>query len=181
MVKPFNFKIKEIELQVGGMHGFDQTMDYIIGMKLPRKYLGTSGNALINNLTTQANSKGIPVTVSDMVDLNVKMGGSISNPTITTDLKQAAGDAAKQMKQQAAAFVQQKTDSAKQTIKDSFTVVKKQVVADAKNELVKQLTGTKDTSGKNNSLQGTKEKATETIKNTFGGLFKKKKDTARGN
>ncbi|MES2880632.1 MAG: AsmA-like C-terminal region-containing protein, partial [Bacteroidota bacterium] len=70
LVKPFSFKIKEIELQVGGMHGFDQSMDYIIGMKLPRKYLGTSGNALINNLTTQANSKGIPVTVSDMVDLN---------------------------------------------------------------------------------------------------------------
>ncbi len=181
LVKPFNLKVKEIELQVGGMHGFDQSMDYIIGMKLPRKYLGASGNALINNLTTQANSKGIPVTVSDMVDLNVKMGGSISNPTITTDLKQAAGDAAKQMKQQAAAFVQQKTDSAKQTIKDSFTVAKKQVVADAKNELVKQLTGTKDTSGKTNSLQGTKEKASATIKNTFGGLFKKKKDTARGN
>ena len=63
LVKPFNVKVKDIEMQVGGMHGFDQSIDYIIGMKLPRKYLGTNGNALVNNLAAQANSKGIPVTL----------------------------------------------------------------------------------------------------------------------
>ncbi len=177
LVKPFTIKVKDIDIEIGGMHGFDQSLDYIIAMKVPRKYLGPNGNALINNLATQANSKGIPVTLSDIIDLNVKMQGNMANPTIKTDLKQAAGDVTKELKQQATAFVKQKTDSARQTIRDSLTVVKKQVIEDVKGEVAKQLLGTKDSSGKP-SVEGTKQKATETLKNTFNGLFKKKKPAA---
>ena len=53
-----------------------------------------------------------------MIDLNVKMNGSITNPIIKTDLKQTAGDVTKELKQQATAFVQQKTEETKQTLKD---------------------------------------------------------------
>jgi hypothetical protein len=174
LVKPFNLKVKDIDMQIGGMHGFDQSIDYIIGMKVPRKYLGANGNTLVNNLAAQANSKGIPITLSDMVDLNVKMGGSISNPVIKTDLKQTAGDVTKELKQQATAFVQQKTEETKQTLKDTATSIKNQVVSDVKNELAKQLTGTKDSTN-NSSLKDTKQKTVETLKNTFGGFMKKKK------
>ncbi|HTM92947.1 MAG TPA: AsmA-like C-terminal region-containing protein, partial [Flavisolibacter sp.] len=174
LVKPFNLKVKDIDMQVGGMHGFDQSIDYIIGMKVPRKYLGTNGNTLVNNLASQANNKGIPITLSDMIDLNVKMGGSIANPVIKTDLKQTAGDVTKELKQQATAFVQQKTEETKQTLKDTATAIKNQVVSEVKNELVKQLTGTKDSTN-NSSMQDTKQKTVETLKNTFGGLLKKKK------
>ena len=183
LVKPFNLKMKDIEMQVGGMHGFDQSIDYIIGMKVPRKYLGSNGNALVNNLTVQANNKGIPVALSDMVDLNVKMGGSISNPTIKTDLKQAAGDVTKELKQQATAFVQQKVEDTKQSIKDTATAIKNQVVADVKGELVRQLTNDQKDSSNKSSLSDTKQKAVETLKNSVGGLLRKKKtaDTTKQN
>jgi hypothetical protein len=177
LVKPFALKVKGIDMEIGGMHGFDQSLDYIIAMKVPRKYLGANGNALVNNLAAQATAKGIPITLSDFIDLNVKMQGSITNPVIKTDLKQAAGDVTKELKQQATAFIQQKTDSARQTIKDSLTVVKKQVLEDVKGEVAKQLLGTKDSANKP-SVEGTKQKATETLKNTFNGLFKKKKAVA---
>jgi hypothetical protein len=173
LVKPFTIKVKDIDMEVGGMHGFDQSLDYIIAMKVPRKYLGANGNALVNNLAAQASARGIPVTLSDIIDLNVRMQGSITNPVIKTDLKQAAGDVTKELKQQATAFIKQKTDSARQTIKDSLTVVKKQVLEDVKGEVAKQLLG-KDSTNKP-SVEGTKQKATETLKNTFNGLFKKKK------
>jgi hypothetical protein len=174
LVKPFNFTVKDIDMQVGGMHGLDQSIDYIIGIKLPRKYLGNNGNLLINNLAAKANSNGIPVTVSDVVDLNVKMTGSISNPVIKTDLRQSAGDVTKELKQQATAFIQQKTEETKQTLKDTATAIKNEVVGDVKKELVKQLTGTKDSTDKS-SLQDTKQKTVETLKNTLGGFLKKKK------
>jgi hypothetical protein len=48
------------------------------------------------------------------------------------------------------------------------------VVSDVKNELAKQLTGTKDSTN-NSSLKDTKQKTVETLKNTFGGFMKKKK------
>ncbi len=90
LVRPFDIKIKDIDMQVGGMHGIDQSIDYIIGMQLPRKYLGNAGNSLIDNLSSQAASRGMAIAVSETINLNVKMGGSITNPTIKTDLKETA-------------------------------------------------------------------------------------------
>ncbi|MBI1783155.1 MAG: hypothetical protein HYR66_17585 [Sphingobacteriales bacterium] len=177
LVKPFTVKIKDIEMQIGGMHGFDQSIQYAVQMKVPRKYLGTQGNSLLNNLSAKAVSSGIPVTLGDMVDLNIKMDGTLANPLIKTDLKQVAGDAVKDMQQQAVAFAKAKADTIKQTIKDTLTAIKNQTVKDLKEEAVKQLLDTKDSSGGNN-LDSSKKKATQTLKNTLNNLFKKKKSPA---
>ena len=177
LVKPFPLKVKDIEMQIGGMHGFDQSLDYIIQMKVPRKYLGAEGNALLKNLVNQANNKGIPAKLDETVNLSVKMSGSVTNPLIKTELKEMAGDLASEMKQQAVDFAKQKVDSTKNTMKDSLMSVKKQVTADLKSELTNQLFAPKDSSATNNSsLDSTKKKAETTIKNTLKGLLKKKKD-----
>lgn len=174
LIKPFDIKIKDIELQIGGMHGFDQSIDYVVAMKVPRKYLGTQGNNLVNNLATQASNKGIPVTLGETVNLNVKMGGSLTNPSVKTDLKEVAGDAVADLKQQATDFAQAKADSAKQRIKDSVHAVKNQVVNDFKEDLKNKIFN-KDSVQKSGGVDSTKKKAEQTIKNTFNDLFKKKK------
>ena len=175
LVNPFTVKVKDIEMQIGGMHGFDQSIDYVIAMKVPRKYLGSEGNNLINNLATQASNKGIPVKLGEIVNLNVKMEGSMSNPSIKTDLKEVAGDAVADLKQQAADFAQEKVAAEKQKVKDSVTAVKNQVVSDVKEDLKNKLLGSKDSTQKTSNLDSTKKKAEQTVKNTLNGLFKKKK------
>lgn len=177
LVKPFTIKIQDIEMQIGGMHGFDQSIDYIIGMKVPRKYMGTQGNTLVNDLVSKANSKGIPVKLGETVDLNVKMIGSLTNPSIQIDLKQVAGDAINDLKQQAVDFAKEKLDSARQKIKDSLTSVKNEVVKDLKEEIKDKIFVNRD-SAKTNSLDSTKKKAGQTIKKTFGNLLNKKKKPA---
>ncbi|MGC4038099.1 MAG: AsmA-like C-terminal region-containing protein [Chitinophagaceae bacterium] len=178
LVKPFTVKVQDIEMQIGGMHGFDQSLDYIVQMKVPRKYLGTEANSLINNLATQATNKGIPVKLSDMINLNVKMGGTLTSPSVKTDLKEAAGDATDQLKEQAASFVKAQLDSAKQKTKDSLNSIKAQVAETVKDELKNQIFGKKDSTSGSNSLDSTKKKSEETIKNTLNSLFKKKKPAA---
>jgi hypothetical protein len=177
LVKPFPVKVKDIEMQIGGVHGLDQSIDYAIQMKVPRKYLGTQGNNLLNGLASQASSKGIPVKLGDVVDLSIKMGGTLTSPSIKTDLKEVAGDAVKDMQQQAVDFAKAKADTVKQTVKDSLTAVKNQVVAGLKDELKNKILGNKDTA-KGNNVDSTKKKAEQTIKNTIGNLFKKKKQPA---
>ncbi|MDP4262042.1 MAG: AsmA-like C-terminal region-containing protein [Bacteroidota bacterium] len=174
LVKPFNLKVKDMDMQIGGMHGLDQSIDYAVQMKVPRKYLGNEGNNLLNNLASEASSKGVAVKLGDMVDLNIKVGGSMTNPTVKTDLKQVAGDAIKDMQQQAADFAKAKADSARHTVKDTLTAVKNQALNDLKEGLKDKLLGNKD-STKTNNLDSTKKKAEQTLKNTFNGLFKKKK------
>ncbi|MGZ8517664.1 MAG: AsmA-like C-terminal region-containing protein, partial [Chitinophagaceae bacterium] len=170
LVTPFTLKVKDIEMQIGGMHGFDQSIDYIIAMKLPRKYLGEQGNALVNSLISKAVSKGVKINPGETVNLNIKMGGSISNPSISTDLKEVAGDAAKELKEQAKDFAKEKVDSVKQVIRDSVNVIKKQVTDDLKDELKDRLFG-KDTNNKKETSPNTRKKTEDALKN----IFQKKK------
>ncbi|MFT3947108.1 MAG: AsmA-like C-terminal region-containing protein [Agriterribacter sp.] len=180
LVKPFHVKVKDIDMEIGGMHGVDQSIDYAIAMKLPRSLIGSQGNALINNLAQQAANKGVAVKVSDVINLNVKMGGTITNPQIKTDLKEAAGDIAADLKQQATDFAKQKIDSAKQELKDSVTAIKNQVIKDVKDDLAKQLLGTKDSTSSGKPLENTAKNAEQAVKNTLNNLLKKKsKDTTK--
>ena len=161
-------------MQIGGLHGFNQQIQYLVQLKLPRKYLGQQGNALVNGLVAKATAKGIPVQLSDVVNLNVKIGGTLASPTIQTDLKETVGDATKELKVQAMDFAKQKVDSAKQTLKDSATALKKQVVNDVKAELTNQLFGNKD-SAQSRPLDSTKKKAVEAARNTLGKFLGRKK------
>jgi hypothetical protein len=174
-VKPFAAKVKDIDMEIGGTHSFTQDMDYTVNMKIPRALIGAAGNNLINNITAQATAKGLPVKVSDIINVQVKVGGSIKNPSIKTDLKQSANSLAQDLKQQATAFVQNKIDSTKaavtSAIKDTVKAVKQQVINDLKNEAIKQIFKTGDTT--NNDP---KKKVEEAGKNLLKDLnpFKKK-------
>lgn len=153
MVKPFKLKVKDIDMEVGGMHGFDQSLDYLINMKVPRALMGDKGNAYVNNLITQVNNKGVPLKVGEFINLKVNMGGTITSPVLKTDLKQSASSLAEDLKQQATDFAKAKIDSTKQAVtsavKDTIASLKKQAVQTASEELKKQLFGKSDTTASN--------------------------------
>jgi hypothetical protein len=184
LVKPFKLKVNDVNMEIGGMHGFDQSLDYTINLKLPRSMMGEKGNQLVNNLISQVNNKGIPMKVGELVDLNVKMGGFIKNPVFKTDLKQATNSLANDFKQQATDFAKQKIDSTKTAVtsaaKDTLNSAKKQVMALAQDELKKQLSGKKDTSEQASNTQDAKKKLEESGKGlieNFNPFKKKKKQT----
>lgn len=181
LVKPFNVKVKDMDMEIGGMHGLDQSLDYVLNLKVPRAKLGEKANSFVNNLAAQANSKGVPVKLSDVVNLKVNVGGSITSPSIKTDLKDAGSSLAQDMKAQANQFVEARkaaADSAvaaaKQATKDSIASAKSQVVKGLKDELGKQLSGQKDTTG-TGGTKDVKKGLEETGKGLLNNLLKKKK------
>ncbi|MFZ1263342.1 MAG: AsmA-like C-terminal region-containing protein [Chitinophagaceae bacterium] len=163
MVKPFTVKIKDIEMEIAGFHGFDQSIDYAIKMKFPRTVMGTKGNNLVNDLVAKAKAKGVPVSVGETVNLNLKLTGSINNPSLSVDLKELAGDAMKEIEQQAKNFAQAKLDSAAKKTKDSLNAVKKQVEDKAKEKLAEVGIDTTNLSIKN-AKDTLKKRATDTLK-----------------
>jgi hypothetical protein len=175
-VKPFTIKVDDIEMQVSGFHGFDQSIDYAILMKLPRSVMGTKGNSLVNDLAAKASSTGIPFKLGETINLNVKMTGSISSPNIGINLKGMVDDVVKDMEQQAKDFIQAKLDSAKQKVKDSLAAVKEQVAQKLNDKLKEQLFG-KDTAHKNNNPPpaDTTQKKGAVIKKTLKDIFLKPK------
>ena len=143
MVKPFKVKVKDIDMEIGGMHGFDQSLDYLINMKVPRALMGDKGNAYVNGLISQVNNKGVPLKLGDFINLKVNMGGTITSPVLKTDLKQAGSSLAEDLKQQATDFAKAKIDSTKKAVtgavKDTIASLKKQAVQTAGEELKKTI------------------------------------------
>ncbi len=186
LVKPFKVKAAGINMEIAGTHGFDQTIDYVIGMKMPRSILGGAANSLVNGLAKQAADKGIPVNISDSINMNVRMGGTMSNPQLKSGLNSsggAGGSIGDAVKQQATVFAKQAVDSAKTVVnekknelKDSAVAIKNQALKDLSADLGKAISGQKDTAG-GKPLQSTQKNAEDALKNTLNGLFQKKKKT----
>jgi len=182
LVKPFTLKIKDIEMEIGGLQGFDESINYAVNLKLPRALMGTQGNQLVNNLATAVNSKGVPLKISDVVNLKLVLGGTIKNPSIKVDLKQSGETLVQQMQQQVKDFAQAKIDSAKNAAKDTLNSIKKQLGDAAKEELRKKLFGNKDTLAVKDTtpVKNSGDKTKESVKGLLDNLLKKKqKDTLK--
>src|SRR5688572_19438371 len=142
-------------------------------MKVPREKLGSRANALVNNLATQASNKGIPVKISDVISFKVNMGGSITNPTVKTDLAGAGNTLADDMKDQAKELVEAKKAAVKDSLQSIKNQAKEEVKQEVKNQIAKQIFGQKDTTATNDSTQkSSKDKAKDAVKG-LKGLFKK--------
>jgi hypothetical protein len=175
VVDAFHVKLKDIDMEIGGSHGFDQTLDYDIAMMLPRSLLGGQANNAVNSLVAQAGSKGVAVKMDDKVALPVKLGGTVTSPLLKMDMKSALNSSAASLKQQADDLVRSKVDSAKHQLHDTAQAVGKQALTDAGNALKNQLQGNKDTTGKKaEGFDDTKKKAQDAGKGLLNSLLKKK-------
>ena len=127
LVSPFIVQAKDIDMEIGGSHGFDQSLDYRISMQVPRSQLGNKGTLFVKNVVEQAAEKGIPVKLKDAVCMNVRMGGTINSPDVNPDMNSVVDNAASDLKKEVNDFVNAKLDSAKQQLRKPPTPVKKQL------------------------------------------------------
>ena len=127
LVAPFPVHTNNMDLQIGGTHGFDQSLDYDISLKVPRNQLGSKGSMFVKNVVVQAADKGIPVKLDDAVSMNVRMSGTLTSPEVKTDMDAAVDNAATDLKKEVSEFVNAKLDSAKQQLRNPPAAGKKQI------------------------------------------------------
>uniref|UniRef100_UPI0040494675 AsmA family protein n=1 Tax=Flavobacterium sp. TaxID=239 RepID=UPI0040494675 len=156
-VKPFDIKYQDIKMQIGGTHGFDQTMDYNLKFDVPAKYLGSDVNNLIAKLTPSDAAKIENIPVSAL------LSGNFSNPKVTTDLKQATGN-----------LVTQLVKMQKDKLIGKGTSALTNLLGGKTNNTTSTIDSTKTTTPKTT----TKENVKEGVKNVIGGFLggKKKKE-----
>ena len=141
-VKPFDLKYQDIKVNIGGSHGFDQSMDYNVKFNVPAKYLGTEVNNLIAKLTPADAAK------LENVPVNAVLTGNFKNPKVSTDMKAAVTNLANQLvKQQKDKLVNQGTKALENLINNNTK---------------------KDTTKTQTKKEETKEKVTNAIKDIFG-------------
>ncbi|MFM8432486.1 MAG: AsmA-like C-terminal region-containing protein, partial [Bacteroidota bacterium] len=108
-VDPFEVSINGWKTTIAGSNGFDQTMDYVLNVEMPRSTLGGAANTAIDNLVALANSKGADFKTGDVIPVRITMKGTVKDPKISTDLNSQGAKALDQLKDAAAAeFEKQK-------------------------------------------------------------------------
>lgn len=90
-INPFTLNYKDVTINVEGMHGFDQLMDYKLTFNVPPQMLGSEANSLLTKLTPENQKKieNIPVVAT--------VGGTFKAPKVSTDMKQAVTNLASQI------------------------------------------------------------------------------------
>lgn len=151
IVAPFNIKKGDILMNIAGSNGLDQSLDYVLGINLPRAMLGNA-NETANSLLASLNKKiGSNVEVNDMVKVNALLGGTILKPTLKLDLasdltneaksvvNQLVADKKAEFENKAKEELTKYTDKAKEQIQQKTDTLKKQTEQRIQNEVKDKL------------------------------------------
>ncbi|PWS32918.1 AsmA-like C-terminal region-containing protein [Pedobacter paludis] len=143
-VSPFDIKKEGIVMNVQGSNGLDQTMDYNLGLNVPRAMLGAKANETANAMIAKLNSKvGTNVSMSETIKVNAVLGGTILKPTLSLkygagDTKTAAKDAVNNVIAEKKAELQTKAQAKVDTIKAKATKKVEDAIADKLNGFFKK-------------------------------------------
>jgi len=119
-VSPFDTKVGNIKMNIGGDQGLDQTMNYLIKTEIPRSDLGSSVNSFIDNLSAQASAFGITYKPADLIKVNVKISGVFGKPVVTPVFGSSPGESSGGIKETAKEAVKQTVNDAVDTGKDKL-------------------------------------------------------------
>ena len=117
-VKPMDFKLGSYKANFSGTTGLDQVLNFILTLDIPRAEFGTKANNVFDGLIKDASKKGVNVNVGEIVPVMVLIGGTASDPKITTGIKSAMADLAADMKKQALAEAEKKKEEMLSKAKD---------------------------------------------------------------
>lgn len=115
---PVKVKVgKSINADITGSTGFDQTIDYNWKMAVPTELFGSQANTVVAGLLGQANAAaGTNLNVPKIINVNVGFGGTITKPTIKTNMKSDGKSAVENVKEQVVTAVKDKANEEAQKI-----------------------------------------------------------------
>lgn len=124
IVQPFDVDLAGIPSTVSGSNGFDQSIDYTMNMKIPRSSFGSAANDVVDNLLSKASSKGVNLGSADVIPVGVKIGGTVTNPKISTDIASLGTKVVDDLKAAAAAEFEKRKAEAEAKLKAETDKVK---------------------------------------------------------
>jgi hypothetical protein len=111
-VQPFDVKLGGTTMNVAGSNGLDQSLQYTLGLKVPRSMLGGGANQALSGLMAQAGKAGVNLSAAPEIPLGIQIGGTVTNPSVKADVGNLASSVTSGAEQAVKAAATQKVDSA---------------------------------------------------------------------
>ena len=132
-VTPFTIKLGDISTDVSGFTTLEKQMDYNLKMNVPKDQLPQEIIKEVEALLSKANAIVQIVNISslpDIIPVDVKMFGDVTNPNITFNMKEAIMNAL--------GVEGNIVEHLTETIKDTVTTIVNEQIDNAKEEIEKQ-------------------------------------------
>lgn len=158
-VQPFDVKVGGTTMNVSGSNGLDQSLQYTLGLSVPRALMGSAANNAIAGLMSKAGAAGVDLAAASEIPLGIKLGGTVTSPTVTADVgkvtssvkegvqqavtqaatKEVSAEAMKlvQEAEQQAAAIRQEAQSLAETVKKEGYQQADALTANASNPILK--------------------------------------------
>jgi cell division septum initiation protein DivIVA len=117
-VKPFDFKALGIDMNLGGKTSLDQSIGYLLKMKIPRSMMGGAANNVMNDLVARAGQSGANITLGDYVNVDALIDGTLTDPKVKLNLAGTGKDLVESVKEQVQQQVEQKVEEVKDQAKE---------------------------------------------------------------
>jgi hypothetical protein len=130
-VDPYEIKIANYKSTIAGSTGFDQSLDYKMNMSIPRSDFGPANEALTEMMNRAGKATGSDIKMSDVVNIAVKMTGTITDPKVETDYKEQLTDLKTEIKEEIKEKIEEKVEEVKEDIKAKANEEAQKIIKEA--------------------------------------------------
>lgn len=130
-VSPFDVRVWNSTMSISGSNGIDRSINYVIGLEIPRSDLGAEANRVITNLVSEAGRRGVDLQTAEAVRLNITVGGTITNPTIRTDFANVITSAREQVERVIREEIDRRIEDVEQRVDDALLEARERARAEA--------------------------------------------------
>jgi hypothetical protein len=128
---PFDVKIDAMTANVSGWVSFEEKIDYLMKMKIPRSSLGGDFNKMAEGLLGQANAfLGGSMSLGEYINMNVSIEGNLYDPSIKpafAGMENGKGSVTDQAKE----AVKEKVEEEIEDLKEDLSEEADKIIADA--------------------------------------------------
>ncbi|HEY0674406.1 MAG TPA: AsmA-like C-terminal region-containing protein [Longimicrobiales bacterium] len=130
-VKPFDVKTGPLSMTVAGSNGIDQSLDYTLALKVPSSALGSEATRAVTSIINRSQQAGFNLQNAENITLGVTVGGTVTNPSVGTTFRNAAGDAGASIATALRAQAEQRQQAVVERVDSAADEAKRRALAEA--------------------------------------------------
>jgi hypothetical protein len=130
-IEPYQTRIGNTELVMGGDQGLDQTMNYEMKMKIPRSDLGGTAQDAINQVTSLAAGYGLNIDPGETIDVKFLVTGTFQEPQIKPVFGEGLDNVTEEVKEQVQEIVEEKVEAVREEVREEASKEAEKILVEA--------------------------------------------------
>ncbi len=131
-LKPFDTSLGDLQVNISGDHGIDQSINYLLKLEIPATKLPPGMSAVLTGMAARAALLGIEYYQPEVIRMNVIIDGTIINPNVKPALGQSDGSTITEtIKEAATDIVEEKVTEVKDQVSDEARAQADRILTEA--------------------------------------------------